>query len=276
MPMDPFAGLHALVAAINSEKFRFLTAERHRAYAAILWKLLEHRRAHEIEVYYDDLLIEALHTVPAVEPGPYSPDAFRGDVKQLVDWGNLAPPRLEPRRIETLADRTLQKFLYRLDDETVAILEFLEGRSRAAAAALSDRGRHLLRDAAERLVEALRLARKLSRPRPSAESGDGDDLLRLSYLCLEVDGKVDAADYVIWRKSQNQTGPGLAADSNGDGIVNVTDYNFWRSRVGTLVGTGNGFGGTIPEPTCAALLMITGCAAAFMRSTRFSLEAART
>ncbi|PYU97165.1 MAG: hypothetical protein DMG10_31455, partial [Acidobacteria bacterium] len=128
MSTDSFAGLHALVAVINSEKFRFLTAERYRAYAAILWKLLEHRRAHEIEVYYDDLMIEALHTVPAVEPGPYSPDAFRGDVKQLVDWGNLAPPRLEPRRIETLADRTLQKFLYRLDDETVAILEFLEGR----------------------------------------------------------------------------------------------------------------------------------------------------
>ena len=193
MSTDSFAGLHALVAVINSEKFRFLTAERYRAYAAILWKLLEHRRAHEIEVYYDDLMIEALHTVPAVEPGSYSPDAFRGDVKQLADWGNLAPPRLEPRRIETLADRTLQKFLYRLDDETVAILEFLEERSRAAAAALSDRGRHLLRDAADRLGEALRLARKLSRPRPSAERADGDDLLRLSYLCLEVDRKVDDA-----------------------------------------------------------------------------------
>src|SRR5206468_8586176 len=127
------------------------------------------------------------------EPPPSPPDASRADVKQLVDWGNLAPPRPEPRRIETLADRTLQKFLYRLDDETVAILEFLEGRSRAAAAMLSDRGRHLLRDAAERLGEALRLVRKLSRPRPSAESTDNDDLLRPSYLCLEVDRKVDDA-----------------------------------------------------------------------------------
>ena len=42
MSTDSFAGLHALVAVINSEKFRFLTAERYRAYAAILWKLLEH------------------------------------------------------------------------------------------------------------------------------------------------------------------------------------------------------------------------------------------
>jgi T5SS/PEP-CTERM-associated repeat protein len=77
-------------------------------------------------------------------------------------------------------------------------------------------------------------------------------------------GVVDAADYVVWRKSQNQTGSGLAADSNGDSVVNVTDYNFWRSRVGNIVGTGLGFGGAVPEPTCATLLIVTGFAAAWM------------
>lgn len=207
MPVKPytpdvpaFADLQALVTAIPVEKLRFLTADRHRAYAAILWSLLGHRRAHEIEVYYDDLMIEALAVVPSVEPGPYVPDAFRSDVRQLEDWGNLAPRRLEPRRIETLADRSLQKFLCRLDDETVAILEFLEGRSREAATALSDRGRHLLRDAAERLGEAFRLAQRVARARvapdgaPEAEAtAHVDDLLRLSYLCLEVDRKVDDA-----------------------------------------------------------------------------------
>jgi len=194
---DTPAELHGLVTAIPVDKLRFLTADRRRAYAAILWALLGHRRSHEIEVYYDDLMIEALGVVPTVEPGPYSPDAFRSDVKQLEDWGNLAPRRLEPRRIETLADRSLQKFLCRLDDETVAILEFLESRSRAAVAALSDRGRHLLRDASERLAEALKLAQKIVKE----PAGDGDaphpaladDLLRLAYLCLEVDRKVDDA-----------------------------------------------------------------------------------
>ncbi|MEK7444520.1 MAG: hypothetical protein AABZ70_06665 [candidate division NC10 bacterium] len=200
MAADALGDLHALVGAIPVDKLRFLTAERHRAYAAVLWMLLGHRRSHEIEVYYDDLMIEALSVVPSVEPGAYTPDAFRSDVKQLEDWGNLAPRRLEPRRIETLADRSLQKFLCRLDDETVAILEFLEGRSRAAAAALSDRGRHLLRDAAERLAEALRLAQKLARDQPAPDGASAanaaahaDDLLRLSYLCLEVDRKVDDA-----------------------------------------------------------------------------------
>lgn len=207
--MDPefTAELHGVVRAIPADKLRFLTADRRRAYAAILWTLLGHRRSHEIEVYYDDLMIEAITVVPAVEPGAYTPDAFRADLRQLEDWGNLAPRRLEPRRIETLADRGLQKFLCRLDDETVAILEFLEARSRATPAALSDRGRHLLRDADERLVEALRLASRMARrmagkparppaaPAAPAAGSDGgpDDLLRLSYLCFEVDGKVDGA-----------------------------------------------------------------------------------
>lgn len=194
------ADLHGIVAAIQVERLRFLTSDRRRAYAAILWTMLGHRRAHEIEIYYDDLMIEALATVPTVEPGPYTPDAFRGDVKQLEDWGNLAPRRMEPRRIETLADRSLQKFLCRLDDETVAILEFLEARSRTAIAALSDRGRHLLRDAADRLAETLRLAQKITREQtpsdgvPTAiDTEVSGDLLRLSYLCLEVDSKVDDA-----------------------------------------------------------------------------------
>ncbi len=197
--MDPAADLQFLVAAIRVEKLRFLTADRHRAYAAILWTLVGRRRAHEIEVYYDDLMMEALGVVPGIEPGSYTPDAFRSDIKQLVDWGNLAPLRLEPRRIETLSDRNLQKFLCRVDDDTVAVLEFLVRRMQAGSAVLTDRGRHLLRDAAERMTEARRLARTITRGRPSNEGGAAgtpaelDDLLRLSYLCLEADRKVDDA-----------------------------------------------------------------------------------
>jgi hypothetical protein len=192
MPADLTADLHSLLSAIDVEQLRFLTADRYRAYAAILWILLERRRGHEIEVYYDDLMMEALQVVPGVEPGSYSPDDFRSDIRQLEDWGNLAPRRLEPRRIETLADRNLQKFLCRIDDDTVAILEFLISRVLAGAAVLSDRGRHLLQDAAERLNEAWKLARKTARNRDETAVQD-DDLRRLSYLCIEVDHKVDGA-----------------------------------------------------------------------------------
>jgi hypothetical protein len=108
-------------------------------------------------------MVEALTVVPGLEPGIYDPDTFRTDISQLEDWGNLAPRRLEPRRIETLADRHLRKFLCRLDDETAAVLEFLEGRSRLDAAALSGHGSHFLRDAADRLNEALRLVESCKR-----------------------------------------------------------------------------------------------------------------
>jgi hypothetical protein len=99
--------------------------------------------------------------------------------------------RLEPRRIETRADRRLQKFLCRLDDETVPALEFLEARLQGRGA-FSDHGRHLLRDAADRLAEALSLSRKIARA-AADEPSRSDQLFRFCYLCLEVDRKVDEA-----------------------------------------------------------------------------------
>jgi hypothetical protein len=175
--------LQTIIGAIPGERFRFLSADRRRAYAAILWLLLYHRRAHRIEVYYDDLMVEALTVVPGVEPGSYDADTFRADIAQLEDWGNLAPRRLEPRRIETLADRHLRKFLCRLDDETAAVLEFLEGRFRIDAAALSGHGSHFLRDAADRLNEALRLADRLRKDARMTTPGAHE----------ESDGEADSA-----------------------------------------------------------------------------------
>jgi T5SS/PEP-CTERM-associated repeat protein len=77
-------------------------------------------------------------------------------------------------------------------------------------------------------------------------------------------GTVDAGDYIVWRNSQNQQGPGLAADSNGDGAVNTTDYNFWRSRLGNVI-SGAGSGAAVPEATCFALLTIAVAFAATFR-----------
>jgi hypothetical protein len=47
-------------------------------------------------------------------------------------------------------------------------------------------------------------------------------------------GCVDLADYIIWRKFQNQSvTAGTLADGNNDGLVNQTDYNIWRSNSGS-------------------------------------------
>ncbi len=59
------------------------------------------------------------------------------------------------------------------------------------------------------------------------------------------DGKVDAADYVAWRK-------GASPSPNSIG-----DYNTWRTNFGTGAGSGSSglVGGNVPEPNAVALMM---------------------
>ncbi|MCC7473872.1 MAG: PEP-CTERM sorting domain-containing protein [Pirellulales bacterium] len=71
------------------------------------------------------------------------------------------------------------------------------------------------------------------------------------------DGKVDAADYVLWRKG----GP-LANEVATIGSTTPEDYTEWRARFGNPPGAGAGLGGNaaVPEPG-AVLLMLLGVAA---------------
>jgi hypothetical protein len=62
---------------------------------------------------------------------------------------------------------------------------------------------------------------------------------------------VDAADYILWRKTFNQTASpqGKGADGNFSGTVDAGDYTYWRARYGnTGAGSGALVGGSIPEP----------------------------
>jgi hypothetical protein len=63
------------------------------------------------------------------------------------------------------------------------------------------------------------------------------------------DGRVDAADYVVWRRSTGRTGSKLAADGTGprgspNGIANALDYQYWRKN----------FGATAPAATSALVV----------------------
>ena len=54
-------------------------------------------------------------------------------------------------------------------------------------------------------------------------------------------GLVDAADYVLWRKTQNTSvQPGTGADGTGDGMIDGADYNLWRLHFGNPSGAGAG------------------------------------
>jgi hypothetical protein len=71
-------------------------------------------------------------------------------------------------------------------------------------------------------------------------------------------GIVDAADFVVWRKTLGQTGliPGSGADGNANGMIDSGDYDFWRSHFGNVPGSGSGatVSAAVPEPTTIAFV----------------------
>jgi hypothetical protein len=66
------------------------------------------------------------------------------------------------------------------------------------------------------------------------------------------DGKVDAADYVIWRKYQG-TNTALPNDPVG-GTIGTTQYNNWRANFGDMAP--GGAATTVPEPLSGVLLAL--------------------
>ncbi len=90
------------------------------------------------------------------------------------------------------------------------------------------------------------------------------------------DNVVDAADYVVWRKTLNQTVPnGTRADGDGNGVIQQADYTVWRANFGNTAGSGAGLNGirAVPEPGMLGLLaslalVVSGCHRRCTRRTR--------
>ena len=78
-------------------------------------------------------------------------------------------------------------------------------------------------------------------------------------------GTVDAADYVLWRKTFGQSvAYGLGADGDGSGTIDDADLAVWRSHFGQTTGSGSGAStnAAVPEPTTLFLLTLAtarGC-----------------
>jgi hypothetical protein len=72
-----------------------------------------------------------------------------------------------------------------------------------------------------------------------------------------LNGTVDAADYVLWRKTLNQSGSGLVADGDGDHQITQADFDIWRAHFGQSAGgSGSMFGGAIPEPASCTYVAV--------------------
>ncbi|MEX2307132.1 MAG: PEP-CTERM sorting domain-containing protein [Pirellulales bacterium] len=69
------------------------------------------------------------------------------------------------------------------------------------------------------------------------------------------DGKVDAADYVVFRKHEG-TATTLPNDPHG-GTIDSDQYNTWRANFGEMAGSGSGLAsGAVPEPAGLLLMAI--------------------
>lgn len=105
------------------------------------------------------------------------------------------------------------------------------------------------------------------------ESNDANNLTRVLVDLnapgdFNNDGAVDGADYVVWRKTLNRSVPrGSGADSDGDGVVELTDLNPWRVDFGSGSEAGGGQT-TVPEPAAAAMLFCVSACGAFIRRRR--------
>jgi hypothetical protein len=81
------------------------------------------------------------------------------------------------------------------------------------------------------------------------------------------DNKVDASDYVIWRKNNGLTTGALFSqgDGTGDGKITQADCDCWRANYGNTTGTGSGAGygagaNAVPEPGSLLLSAASGLA----------------
>jgi GH35 family endo-1,4-beta-xylanase len=72
------------------------------------------------------------------------------------------------------------------------------------------------------------------------------------------DGRVDSADYTVWRDTLGST-TDLRADGNGDGKIDAPDYDKWAADFGVVYSGGSG-AAAVPEPTGLALLLVGGFA----------------
>jgi hypothetical protein len=65
----------------------------------------------------------------------------------------------------------------------------------------------------------------------------------------------------VWRDALNQAGIGLAADGNGNQVVDLGDYEQWKFEYQQADGSGTSSRAAIPEPSVAVLFWtgLLGC-----------------
>jgi hypothetical protein len=143
----------------NRHLGQLLLSDRATSYLSILIEMLAFRRHYVSEPLHDDLY-QAL-CASSAEGTLYSADQFNQDMRQLLDW-NLVADRIEKERLRGYKDTRRRKFRYRILDDTVAFLLWLEARRRDDLEPNDADTRDLLSELAGTLHETTRLFNKTS------------------------------------------------------------------------------------------------------------------
>ena len=70
-------------------------------------------------------------------------------------------------------------------------------------------------------------------------------------------GKVDAADYTIWRNNLGQPEGNLLNGNGNGGTIDQTDYALWKSNFGMGSGAGALGAGAVPEPSTVLMCFVS-------------------
>lgn len=95
---------------------------------------------------------------------------------------------------------------------------------------------------------------------------------------FNLDGHVDQADYVVWRKYEGQSGATFAqGDANFNGTVGQDDLQLWRSNFGfarqAIFGSGSSLSAdTAPEPASCSLAVLGLLWMATLRSSKWAKQ----
>jgi hypothetical protein len=88
-----------------------------------------------------------------------------------------------------------------------------------------------------------------------------------------LNGAVDAADYVVWRANVGQTR--LVADGDANNRIDDADYQLWRANFGETSDDGSLATATAPEPASLTLLLGTAAILIFPSVSRKLYAASR-
>jgi len=108
----------------------------------------------------------------------------------------------------------------------------------------------------------------------SVSDSELDELFSIVPGDYNGDGNVDASDYNAWRSALGETGTGLPADGDGSGTVDIADYEIWKTSYTTLAGSAslNASQQSVPEPS--SVWLVSGMLLIAYKRSRLPFNAA--